>query len=107
MEATNSFRNGTRLFFKVGSRELKWVNLQIDMLSDFKTVATDVKLVDDSTLVDTGNKNTKSDRMQEAAYEAFEGFVNHGHCSESDSCWYRNHTTLVKKGLSLGHSGLF
>ncbi len=40
------------------------------MLSDFKTVATDVKFVDDSPLVDTGNKNTKSDRMQEAANEA-------------------------------------
>ncbi len=40
------------------------------MMSDFTTVATDVKFVDDSILVDTGNKNTKSDRMQEAANEA-------------------------------------
>ncbi len=31
----------------------------IYMLSDFKTVTTDVNFVDDSTLVDTGNKNTK------------------------------------------------
>ncbi len=29
-----------------------------------------MKFVDDSTLVDTGNKNTKSDRMQDAANEA-------------------------------------
>ncbi len=35
-----------------------------------KTVATDVRFVDDSTLVDTGNKTTKSERMQEAANEA-------------------------------------
>ncbi len=41
--------------------------LFIHMLSDFKTVATDVKFVDDSTLVNTRNKNTKSYRMQEAA----------------------------------------
>ncbi len=40
------------------------------MMSDFKTVATDINFVDDSTLVDTGNKNTKSDKMQEAANEA-------------------------------------
>ncbi len=40
------------------------------MLSDFKIVATDLKFVDDSTLVDTCNTNTKSDRMQEAANEA-------------------------------------
>ncbi len=43
--------------------------LFIHMLSDFKTVATDVKFVDNSTLADTGNNNTKSDRMQEAANE--------------------------------------
>ncbi len=40
------------------------------MLSDFKTGATGVQFVDDSTLVDTGNKNTKSDRMQDAANDA-------------------------------------
>ncbi len=44
--------------------------LLIHMMSDFKNVATDVKCMDDSTLVDTENKNTKSDRMQEAANEA-------------------------------------
>ncbi len=31
--------------------------LFIHTQSDFKTVATDVKFVDDSNLVDTGNKN--------------------------------------------------
>ncbi len=44
--------------------------LFIHMLSYFKTVATDVIFVDDYALVDTGNKNTKSDRMQEASNQA-------------------------------------
>jgi dsDNA-binding SOS-regulon protein len=44
--------------------------LFIHMLSDFKTVVADVKFVDDSTLVDTGKKKEKSDRMQEAANQA-------------------------------------
>ncbi len=69
---------------KMGKPTSKWVSvnggvpqgtlsgpeLLIHMMSDFKNVATDVKCMDDSTVVDTENKNTKSDRMQEAANEA-------------------------------------
>ncbi len=69
---------------KMGKPTSKWLSVNggvtqgtlsgpelfIHMLSDFKTVATNVKFVNDSTLVDTGNKNKKLDRMQEAANEA-------------------------------------
>ncbi len=80
----NSFLQGRQQRVKMGKPTSKWLSVNggvsqrtlsgpelfIHMLSDFKTVTTDVKFVDDSTLVDTGNKNPKSARMQEAANEA-------------------------------------
>ncbi len=60
----------TSKWLSVNGGTLSGPELFIHMLFDFKTVATDVKFMDDSTLVDTGNKNTKSDRMQEVANEA-------------------------------------
>ncbi len=41
--------------------------LFIHMLSDFKTVAKDVKFVDDTTLITISDKVSKSDNMQQAA----------------------------------------
>ncbi len=72
-QATDNSKNYARLLlidFSKAQGTLTGPEPFIHMLSDFKTVATDVKFVDDSTLVDIRNKNTKSDRMQEAANEA-------------------------------------
>ncbi len=46
---------------------LRGPELFILILSYSKSVATVVKFVDDSTLVDNRSKNTKSDKMQKAA----------------------------------------